>query len=94
MLEERPNIKITKLKPKTLQYIPIPDISDIYDRNRDSAFEKNNKNFENEQDQTRSYISDISDSKEKLVSVSSPPLRMTNEQYDSWFRNQENDNSN
>lgn len=95
-LEERPDVKIVNLKPKTLQFIPLSCTSDIYDRNRDSDFEKNIKNFENEQDRTLSDMSDMSDSTEKLVSISSksPPLRMTNVQYDSWFSNKEDGSSN
>lgn len=61
-LEERPNVKIINLKPKTLQFIPLSCTSDIYDRNRDGDFQKNNKNFESEQDPTLSYMSYMSDS--------------------------------
>ena len=46
MLEERPNIKIIKFKPRILQFISISDTSDTYDRDREGYFEKNNKNFE------------------------------------------------
>ncbi len=110
MLEERPNIKIIKFKPRTLQFIPLSDTSDLYDRDRDSDFEKNNENFENDGDPNLSYRSDRSDSNateeeqeeesdsitNKLVKISSksPPIEMTNEQHDSFFGNNESDNSN
>ena len=104
-LEERQYIKIIKFKPRTLQFIPVSDTSDTYDRNREGDFEKNNNNFENNEDSNPSYISDTSDSNtieekqesdssattNKLVKISnkSPPIEMTNEQHDSFFGNNE-----
>jgi DNA replicative helicase MCM subunit Mcm2 (Cdc46/Mcm family) len=90
-LEEIPGIKIIKSKPRILQFIPVSDPYDLYDRDREGDFEKNSKNFENNGDPTLSYRSYRSDSIDKLVKVSSkgPPIPMTNEQHDSFFGNKE-----
>lgn len=99
MVEQKQNIKVVSLKPTTLVYYDassnnppsssLSDLSDVSDQPQSHVNEKNNKKIVNEQSTTRSDRSDTSDrsdSTDKLVTISrkSPPIEMTNEQFESW----------
>jgi DNA replicative helicase MCM subunit Mcm2 (Cdc46/Mcm family) len=91
IVEQKENVKIVGIRPKLLTYYFLSDQSDQSDKSQSELNEKNNKKFDNDQSTVLSDRSDRSDSTDKLVSISdtSQPIEMTNEQYDSWFGNEQ-----
>jgi DNA replicative helicase MCM subunit Mcm2 (Cdc46/Mcm family) len=71
----------------------LSDLSDQSDKPQGEINEKNNKKIDNESLTTLSDRSERSDSTDKLVGISTktPPIAMTNEQFDAWFGKQENE---